>query len=103
MTEINMNSLLMQMRAMAQQTQSMVEPVPPNGTHFSSLVGMLLDKVNETQQNAAARCQAFETGKDRDPADGAVSRQPANDSVPTVTEVGNKLLSAYREIMNMPI
>jgi flagellar hook-basal body complex protein FliE len=104
MNDINMNSVLMQMRALAAQAQGVPKPAVAPTAEFSSLMKSALDQVNATQQNAAASAQAFETGsKEVDLAQVMVSIQKANIAFQATTQVRNKLVSAYQEIMNMPL
>ena len=103
MNDINMNSVLMQMRALAAQAQGLPKPVQP-AADFSTLIKTALDQVNTTQQNAAALTQAFETGnKEVDLTQVMVSIQKANIAFQATTQVRNRLVSAYQEIMNMPM
>ena len=79
MSEIDMNSVLLQMRAMAAKARGIQAPtVKHNGsTDFTTLMKTAVDKVNETQQNAAAMAKAFESGSkevDLSPSDGISSK-----------------------------
>ena len=106
MSDIDVSGLLAQMRALASETQSLGDPakaaVPE--TSFSEVLGQSIDSVNQTQQRASALAEAFETGDPNvDLAEVMVSLQKANVSFQAMTEVRNKLVSAYQEIMNMPV
>jgi flagellar hook-basal body complex protein FliE len=106
MSEINMNSVLAQMRAMAAQAQGLRETstAPVQGTSFAGVMRNAIDHVNATQKDAAALGEAFERGnKEIDPVEVMVSLQKAKVSFQAVTQVRNKLVSAYQEIMNMPV
>lgn len=106
MTEINMNSLLVQMRAMTAQAQGLKDsnPAGVDQASFSGLMRNAVEQVNRTQQRAAALSEAFEKGdKGVDPVEVMVSLQKANISFQAATQVRNKLVSAYQEIMNMPV
>ena len=105
MSDINVNQVLAQMRAMAAEAQSGVKTRPmEEATSFQSLLKQSLDKVNETQQEAKALTQAFELGEtDADLAQVMVAVQKSNLSFQAMVEVRNKLVEAYREVMNMPI
>lgn len=71
---------------------------------FAKLMQKGIDSVNQTQQNAGNLATAFERG-----APGVelpqvmLEMQKASVSFRALTEVRNKLVSAYQEIMNMPL
>jgi flagellar hook-basal body complex protein FliE len=106
MAEINMNSLLVQMRTMTAQAQGL-KGSTLSGTHpasFSGLMHNAVEQVNSAQKRAAALSEAFEKGDQGvDPVEVMVSLQKANISFQAATQVRNKLVSAYQEIMNMPV
>ena len=63
-----------------------------------------INEVNSVQMNAAEMTKAFESGAAGvDLADVMVSLQKADISFKAMTEVRNKLVSAYQDIMNMPV
>ncbi|OOG26189.1 flagellar hook-basal body complex protein FliE [Thioalkalivibrio denitrificans] len=104
MSEMQINQVLAQMRALANNA-GVNEPAQANGTpDFAQMLKQSLDHVNETQQASAQLSQAFEMG---DPnvnlAQVMVAMQKASVSFEAVTQVRNRLLSAYQEIMNMPV
>ncbi len=107
MSEIDMNAVLAQMRVMrakAQAAQVLEQPQRAAGADFSSLVAQAISQVNETQQAATAKAKAFEQGAQGvDLGDVMVSLQKANISFQAMTQVRNRLVSAYEEIMNMPV
>ncbi len=107
MNDINMNQLLVQMRSMAGRIEGLpVQSTQPTtgGSNFSDLMTRAIDSVNETQQVAASKASAFETGSEElDLAEVMISLQKASVSFQAITQVRNKLVSAYQEIMNMPV
>lgn len=107
MSEIDMNSVLMQMRAMAARAHG-VETAAAAGrggaSEFSNLLKGAVDKVNQTQQTADNLATAFQKGDPgTDVAQVMVAMQKANLSFQAITQVRNKLVNAYQEIMNMQI
>lgn len=109
MNSIDVSSLLAEMRSLEAQAQSMsgadlrAEDVVPK-TDFAELLGSSVDAVNDAQSRAAELAQVFETGTGEvDLAEVMVSLQKASLSFTAMTEVRNKLVSAYQEIMNMPV
>ncbi len=106
MNKIDASDLLAQMRAMSAQVQALETPAaseaPGNG--FSALLKNAIDQVNENQQQAGALTKAFELGDASvDLAQVMVAVQKANVSFQAMTHVRNRLVSAYQDIMNMPV
>jgi len=106
MSQMDINGVLAQMRAMAAQAQAL-DVGPATGSapgDFRSLMSKALDQVNETQQTAGRLAQGFERGeKNIDVADVMIALQKADVSFQAINQVRNKLVSAYQDIMNMPI
>ncbi len=110
MSEMNVNQLLAQMRTMAAQVEQSsanlnVDAVKSaDKPDFSNLLKQSIDSVNDTQMHAGQLSAAFEKG---DPnvslAEVMVSLEKASVSFQAMTQVRNKLLSAYQEVMNMPV
>src|SRR5690606_23086472 len=71
---------------------------------FAQVLRQGLAQVNEMQQTASSMAAGFERG---DPgielADVMLQMQKASVGFRAVTEVRNRLVSAYQDIMNMPI
>ncbi len=107
MNDIDVNQLLAQMRSMAAAAQGNAVSGAAEGTDvegFSTLLKGSLDKVNDLQRQAERLAQAFETGdKQVDLAQVMVALQKANISFQAMTQVRNKLVSAYQEIMGMQV
>lgn len=114
MNEINPNALLVQMRALASRMESTsigAGPVAMPGTaqqvtgpSFVDSLQKALNSVNEVQKQSSSLQTAFERG---DPsvslADVMVASQKSTIAFQATTQVRNRLVSAYQEIMNMPI
>ncbi len=112
MNEISTSSLLAQMRTMAAQSsaalpgtdaaQSASSTAPASS--FSSVLAKSVSQVNSVQMHAGEMTKAFESGAAGvDLSDVMVSLQKAEISFKAMTEVRNKLVSAYQDIMNMPV
>lgn len=71
---------------------------------FGDLFKQAINSVNETQQQSTALATAYEKG---DPkvslAQVMVASQKASVSFQAITQVRNKLVEAYQDVMNMPI
>nr|WP_296752649.1 flagellar hook-basal body complex protein FliE [Thioalkalivibrio sp.] len=105
MSEMQINQVLAQMRALAQNSGvGEAAPRGPGTTDFANLLKQSLDHVNQTQQASRQLSTAFELG---DPnvslAEVMVGMQKASVSFEAVNQVRNRLLSAYQEIMSMPV
>ena len=74
------------------------------GSKFADLLKSGLGAVNQTQMKADDLATAFQRGAPGvELADVMIEMQKANVSFRAVTEVRNKMVSAYQEIMNMQI
>lgn len=109
MNDISTSSLLAQMRTMAAQSSAslpgadVAQKVSPSSS-FSTLLAKTVNEVNSVQMHASEMSKAFESGAAGvDLADVMVSLQKADISFKAMTEVRNKLVSAYQDIMNMPV
>ena len=107
MNEVNVNQLLAQMRAMSQAAQGKEAGQVNNQgeiADFSEMLKNSIDKVNETQKAAGALSEAFQRGdKGVDVAEVMVAAQKASISFQAMVQVRNRLISAYQDIMNMPV
>ena len=65
--------------------------------------GTLLGAVNAAQGDASAASAAYERGDTSDIAGVMLARQKSSIAFEATLQVRNKLLSAYRDIMNMPV
>jgi flagellar hook-basal body complex protein FliE len=103
MSNMDINQVLAQMRIARDQARSTsVQAKSP--VDFSALLKDSIDKVNDTQQQADKLAQAFETGEtDASLAEVMISLQKANVSFQAMVQVRNKLVEAYKDVMNMPM
>jgi flagellar hook-basal body complex protein FliE len=63
-----------------------------------------IDQVNETQKTAGKLSAAFSAGDPNlDVAEVMVALQKAGVAFQAMTEVRNRLVTAYQDIMNMPV
>ena len=106
MSDIAINQVLAQMRSMQALAQNgggiSTESVNPN--QFSNLMTQSIEDVNQAMQTSKDVTAAFEAG---DPsvslAEVMITAQKASLQFAGMTEVRNKLLNAYQEVMNMPV
>ena len=108
MNEISATQLLSQIRTMGRDLQP-IQPIMQSTTEmarpdFGSLMKTTLDAVNEAQRESASLKAGFESGtSNKSLAEVMIASQKADLSFRAVTEVRNKLVTAYQDIMNMPV
>lgn len=118
---VDINQLLTQMRDIRGQMQAPDIKAPDlsnavneargiDGTQSSDRVGFsdmlrdAVDSVNETQMQSSSLQSAFEMGDPEvDITQVMIQMQKASVSFEAMTQVRNRLVSAYQDIMNMPI
>ena len=109
---MNIQQVLSQMRVMEAQAK------PPVGsdamqlnqlpatqkTEFSDVLANSINSVNETVKASGKMAAAFEKGDSNiSMAELMITMEKSSVSMQAMTQVRNKLLSAYQEIMNMPV
>ncbi|WP_294057135.1 flagellar hook-basal body complex protein FliE [Sphingomonas sp.] len=75
----------------------------PTRATFSNTLESALKQVNQQQADAGALSEAYERGETVDIAKVMLARQQASVGFEATLQVRNKLLSAYQNIMNMPV
>lgn len=110
MSDMEISRVISQMRALASEIDSPTNTVTPDAAKpagddkFSNVLRTAIDKVNEQQGVADKAVNGFLTGDNsKSLAEVMVATQKANVSFRAMTEVRNRLIEAYREVMNMPI
>ena len=72
-------------------------------TSFTDTFNQALKSVNDGQNQASALSDAYERGETIDIAKVMLARQQAQVGFEATLQVRNKLLSAYKDIMSMPV
>ena len=108
MNEIDVNRVLAQIRTLSAQASNKpaaaAQTGAATGPGFDKIVSNAIGKVNETQNDATRMQQAFETGDpSADLASVMLAQAKAQVSFKAMSEVRNRLVSAYQDIMNMPV
>ncbi len=121
MSQIQIDQVLSQIRSFSAHGSAMVRPAAPTapgsvgaggvtgigGTDpsaFGRILKQGIDAVNRGQQSAATLADAYERGASGvDLAQVMLETQKASVSFRALTEVRNRLVNVYQEIMNMPI
>ena len=78
-------------------------PTEAKPTSFAATLDNALKGVNETQNQASKVSEAYERGEEIDIAKVMLARQQASVGFEATLQVRNKLLSAYKDIMSMPV
>ena len=117
MSSMQIDSVLSQIRSMSSQlhgqsiskvTNLAAEQAAGKTTassgDFASLMRNGIDQVNQSQLHASSVAAAFERGTPGvELPDVMLEMQKANVSFRALTEVRNRFVSAYQEVMNMQI
>lgn len=78
-------------------------PVAAPATSFADTMAGALKDVNAGQLQAGKLSEAYERGETVDIAKVMLARQQASVGFEATLQVRNKLLSAYKDIMSMPV
>ena len=108
MSHMQIDQVLAQIRSLSAtggiHQKPAIEPQQVAGPAFGTLLKQGIDAVNSSQQSASALTTAYERGAPGvDLASVMLESQKASVSFRALTEVRNRLVNAYQEIMNMPI
>ena len=100
-----MTRLLAEMQRLAATADSQhAESVHDSTAGFADLLKSSIDAVNEVQASASDMAAALERGDTSVTLpEVMIALQKASLSFQAMTEVRNRLVNAYQEIMNMPI
>ena len=118
MSNMQIDAVLAQIRAMQSQVRGVGGPpseiaqaaagvggaVQAPANSFANVMRQGLDQVNQTQARAADLATQFERGVPGvELPQVMLEMQKASVSFRAITEVRNRFVNAYQEIMNMPI
>ena len=116
---MDINRVLLEMRALKAQAQTnrpdpladvkavqQSQPLKPveETPNFGQLLEQAVNKVNDLQKTSNAMAKSFEQGQPGvDITDVMIASQKASVSFQAMVQVRNKLVDAYRDVMNMPV
>jgi len=109
MSAMEINRVLEQIRSLQAQTKvASAQPTPTQPTagpsQFANILRAGLDQVNQTEQRANQLSDAFQRGTPGvDLPQVMLEVSKASVSLRAVSEVRNRLISAYQDIMNMQL
>lgn len=108
--DIKAQSLFQHMQSMATEARMDVNPITPamdinsSKKDFSEMLGKAIDTVNGMQLDAKHKAESFEMGdKTLSMADVMVAKEKSGIAFEATLQVRNKVLEAYKQIMNMPV
>jgi len=102
----NLEQMLSELRAASAVAQGKPAAATQNadGADFSQALTAAIDQVNSAQQSAQQMTQDFASGQNNvNLQDVMINLQKANLSFQQMVQVRNKLVSAYQDVMNMPL
>jgi flagellar hook-basal body complex protein FliE len=76
-------------------------PSEPQG--FSGALDTALRQVSALQDQSSAAVTAYETGQTHDLASVMIARQKASLAFEATLQARNRLIGAYKDVMNMPL
>jgi len=100
MTPINSVSLT---REIVANANAKLNPVKPAESNFGDHLQKALAQVAEAQSQSGQMAQAFERGDETDVAKVMLAREKASLAFEATMQIRNKLLSAYKDIVSMPV
>lgn len=108
MTNLQVQQMLAEMRSLATQATGNQAQKPNaagqgEGADFSNVLKSALNTVNEYQQAAGAKQEAFIRGEDISLSEVMIASQKSKVAFEATKQVRNRLLEAYQEISRMQI
>jgi len=107
LSSLQISQVLAEMRALqARATGVSTESAPVTGqpSDFANMIKSQIDGVATMQNNATSLANAYEAGdKSADLSKVMLEVQKAGLAFHAMTEVRNKLIDAYTQVMNMPV
>jgi len=107
MSEIDVRSVLSQIRALQTQATAASQPVSPStevAPAFGRVMEAAMDKVSLTQAKAADLQNKFQLGDaNTDLASVMLASSRAQVEFKGLVETRNRMVRAYQDIMNMPL
>ena len=104
-SSLDMQSMITKMRMMQSQlsSESVSGTGQGKGVSFTDSLQKSLEQVNELQSVAKDKTTAFEMGEDISITEVMLAKEKASVAFEATLQIRNKVLSAYQEIMQMPV
>jgi len=108
MSQMEIDRVLAQIRSLSTQTRMSApgaQQTPQSaGADFATMLKKGIEQVNQTEQTATVLADKFDRGVPGvELPQVMLEMQKASVSFRALTEVRNRLVSAYQDIMNMPL
>ncbi|HET7223071.1 MAG TPA: flagellar hook-basal body complex protein FliE [Rhodanobacteraceae bacterium] len=105
MNTVGMQGVIQQMRGLATQAGGAPAKAAAAGTgDFGQAMRASLDRINDMQQAATGEARAFQAGKPGVALyDVMIDTQEASLAFQMGVQVRNRLVNAYKEVMNMQV
>ncbi|MCP3687973.1 MAG: flagellar hook-basal body complex protein FliE, partial [Gammaproteobacteria bacterium] len=92
------------LESMAQGQPVKLEQTAEESRSFATMMQQAISQVNETQLHANKLTSAFEMGDSKvDLSEVMIAVQKSRISFQALTEVRNNLMTAYKDVMSMPV
>jgi len=96
---------------LATGSHGLASPAVPAALHlatletedFASVFKSMLVGVNQSQQHSRQLAESFDKGQHQDLAEVMIAQQTARLAFQSTLQVRNKLMTAYQDVMNMPV
>ncbi|MCX8086998.1 MAG: flagellar hook-basal body complex protein FliE [Rhodocyclaceae bacterium] len=102
----NLEQMLSELRAASALAQGKPAAAAPaaEGADFAQALKAAIEEVNAAQQQAQQMARDFASGKENvDLQEVMINLQKASLSFQQMVQVRNKLVTAYQDVMNMPV
>ena len=103
----NLDAMLAELKAASAATQGKAAPgagAPADGPDFAQVLKGAIEQVSQAQANAQKMSEDFASGQNNaNLQDVMINLQKASLSFQQMTQVRNKLVSAYHDIMNTQV
>jgi len=107
MSDIAIQNVLREMSRLSAEAAGMEARQVPQagaGEAFANMLSQSLEQVNGLQSNASQVSDAFQRGEsDVNIAEVMIALEKASVAFEAVTQTRNRLLTAYRDVMNMSV
>lgn len=101
----SLENMLSELRAASAGAQGKTPAATPaDGVDFGQALKSAIDQVSVAQQQGQQMAQAFASGEENvNLQDVMINLQKASLSFQQMVQVRNKLVTAYQDVMNMPV
>jgi len=110
MKPVDGNSIMAMRKLIIAQNEALQKAVPNDANQndvkipsFGASLNNAIQQVNDLQLQAGSASEAYTMGQTTDIASVMLAKQKASVGFEATLQVRNKLLSAYKDIMSMPV